>query len=105
MKKIIALLSSVLLLTSCIHGTFKGSMLSSISPGMNKAEVLRVLGKPDSTAGSSGVEVLHYEEDKRFYQFDYYFVRLVDGKVESYGPENKQQHPVSELDLNIKTVK
>ena len=104
MKKLITLLGLVLLLTSCIHGHFRGAMLSPVSPGMSKAEVLRQLGEPNSAGGSSGVEVLHYVEDKRFYQFDYFFVRFVDGKVESYGPETKEQ-PVTDTNPPLKSAK
>jgi hypothetical protein len=104
MKKLIAVLGLVLLLTSCIHGHFRGAMLSSISLGMSKAEVLRQLGEPNSAGAGSGVEVLHYAEDKRFYQFDYFFVRLVDGKVESYGPETKEK-PVTDTNPPLRSAK
>jgi hypothetical protein len=79
-------------------------MLSSISPGMSKAEVVRHLGEPSSAQGSSGVEVLHYVEDKRWYQFEYFFVRLIDGKVECYGPETKER-PATETNPPRKNAK
>ena len=94
MKKTIALLSLVLFLASCAH--FTGAKMSRVSPGMSKADVIRQLGEPKSVGGASNVEVLHYVEDKSWWQFDYYFVRLVDGKVESYGPET-EDHPVSDI--------
>lgn len=107
MKKLhlpLALLGLALLLTSCIHGKFRGGMMSPISAGMNKAEVVRQLGQPNSAGGSSRVEVLHYVEDKRWWQFDYFFVRLVDGKVESYGPESKD-NPVTDTNPPLKSGK
>ncbi len=107
MKKLhipLALLGLALLLTSCIHGNFRGGKLAPITAGMSKAEVLRQLGQPNSAGGSSSVEVLHYVEDKRWWQFDYFFVRLVDGKVESYGPESKD-NPVTDANPPLKIGK
>lgn len=101
MKKAIALLCSVLILTSCAH--FTGAQMSRISPGMSKAEVIRRLREPQSVGGAGTVEVLHYVEDKGWWQFDYYFVRLVDGKVESYGPESKD-HPVSDTNPPLRNT-
>ena len=108
MKKIISLLALALLLTSC-HGfdpkaSHPGAQMSRISPGMSKADVIRRLGQPKTVGGGGNGEVLHYMEDKGWWQFDYYFVRLVDGKVESYGPENKD-HPVTDSDPPLRNAK
>ena len=90
MKKAIALLGLLLLLTSCAG--FKGAKLSRISLGMDKAQVIRQLGEPKGVGGSANVEILHYAESIGLgHPYDYYFVRLVDGKVESFGPETKLQ--------------
>jgi hypothetical protein len=102
MKKTITLLGLVLILTSCAH--FTGAQMSRINSGMSKADVIRQLREPKSVGGGGGVEVLHYVEEKAWWQFDYYFVRLVDGKVESYGPENKD-HPVSDSSPPLRSVK
>ena len=102
MKKLVTLLGLVLLLTSCAH--FTGAQMSRVSPGMSKADVLRQLGEPKSVGGGSGVEILHYVEDKGWWQLDYYFVRLVEGKVESYGPESKDR-PVTDTNPPLKGVK
>ena len=88
MKKIILLLGLILLLASC---AFHGSQMVRISPGMSKAEVVRQLGTPKGVGGHDNVQILHYQEDIGGWQWNYYFVRLVDGKVESYGPEAKGQ--------------
>lgn len=63
--------------------------MSRISPGMSKSEVVCILGKPESSGGVTGVEILHYKDDHGFWNYSYYFVRIVDGKVESYGPESR----------------
>jgi len=102
MRKLIILLSAVLVLTSCAR--FKGSKMVRVSPGMGKAEVVKALGKPNGVGGSANIEVLHYAEDIGWWRFQYYFVRLVDGKVESYGPESNRQR-VTETDPPLKSVK
>src|SRR6266850_1792597 len=102
MNRVITLLGLVLILTSCAH--FTGAKMSSISPGMSKADVIRQLGEPKSVGGGGGVEVLHFVEDRGWWQFDYYFVRLVDGKVESYGPESKD-NPVSDSSPPLRSPK
>jgi hypothetical protein len=102
MNKVITLLGLIIVLTSCAH--FTGEKMSRISPGMSKADVIRYLREPKSIGGGGGVEVLHYEEEKPWWQRDYYFVRLVDGKVESYGPESKD-HPVSDSYPPLKSAK
>jgi len=86
MKKSLALVGVLALLTSC---TSIGQKMSDISPGMAKADVVRILGKPTSTAGAGNVEVLHYFQ--HFKVEGYHFVRLVDGKVESYGRETPKR--------------
>jgi hypothetical protein len=86
MKKSILLLGLVLLLTSCAQWFgFHGSRMIRISPGMSKADVIRQLGSPRGVGGQDHVQILYYQEDIGGWQWSYYFVRLVDGKVESYG--------------------
>jgi hypothetical protein len=58
--------------------------LQNISVGMSKAEVLQQLGTPTDAAGSGNIEYFWYNPVNRFWQR--YYVRLVNGKVESYGP-------------------
>ena len=99
-KRAIALLGLLLFLTSC--ASFNGAKMNRISPGMSKADVLRELGKPNGVGGRGNVEILHYEEDKGWWRYDHYFVRLVDGKVESYGPEDNDQ-PVTDTNPPLKT--
>jgi hypothetical protein len=58
--------------------------MEKISIGMTKTEVLAQLGAPTDVAGSGNVEYYWYNPANRFWQR--YYVRLVNGKVESYGP-------------------
>jgi hypothetical protein len=79
------------------RGPFRAALLSRINVGMPKADVIRSIGNPQSVGARKNCEVLHYVDDKGWWQFDYFYVRLMDGKVESYGPETKDQ-PVTDAD-------
>lgn len=108
MKKLGAVFSLMLLLTSC---AFNGSKLSRVNIGMSKQDVIHTLGKPKTQSARGNVEVLHYVGETGWTQGqlgfrhpDYGFVRLVDGKVESFGPETRKQ-PVTESYPPIETAK
>jgi hypothetical protein len=58
--------------------------IQNIDIGMTKAEVLQQLGTPTDMAGTGNVEYFWYNPANRFWER--YYVRLVNGKVESYGP-------------------
>lgn len=80
---------------------------------MTKAEVTEAIGRPDSVSAIEGIEYLIYYwgSPKQIFadenNLPEYYIKLVDGKVESYGrkgdfgttmvPETKQT-----IDLNIK---
>ena len=100
-------LACALLLAGCV--TTSDSM-AELSVGMSKSEVIKLLGKPDSVSAQSGVEYLTYtlRTETSFtrntwgYQSQY-FVRLIGGKVESYGRVgdfDSTKDPT--LNLNIK---
>lgn len=65
--------------------------LENINTGMTKPEVLAQLGKPTDLAAAGNVEYLWYNPVNRFWQR--YYVRLVNGKVESYGPLGSEPVP------------
>jgi len=87
-KKAILLLS-LIFISGCMIPTSKKMNLVSI--GMTKAEVITKLGDPSSTRASNGVEFLIYNlapaeafiVDEN--HLPEYFVRIVNGKVDSYG--------------------
>lgn len=107
--KHIALVASLALLVGCAT-TFRPWLLSEIEEGMGRAQVIRILGEPDSAEMKNGAEVLHYsyredfaplladdpthayKANRRFRKQhiqkslkEYrYAVKLVDGKVQSY---------------------
>jgi hypothetical protein len=65
--------------------------IQNVSVGMTKAEVLQQLGKPTDVAGSGNVEYFWYNPVNRFWQR--YYVRMVNDKVESYGPLGSEPAP------------
>lgn len=69
------------------QGYIKGTAMSRLKIGMAKEEVLKILGPPQNTSAKENVEILRYLEDKGWWQKDSFFVRLVQGVVESYGLE------------------
>ena len=54
---------------------------------MTKQEVIEVLGAPDSTSATRKVEYLKYRINTGLFSTAEYYVRLIDGKVESYGEQ------------------
>lgn len=84
--------------------------LSRISVGMDKTEVLNRLGKPTRVAVQGGVEYFEYEsfensgwdwKGKR--NFKWMFVRLVQGKVESFGRKgdfDSTKNPTTDINVN-----
>jgi len=89
--------------------------MNNASLGMTKAEVIDSMGQPQSTSAIHGVEYLMYKlcttdgdfmHDYKCGRWEDFYVRLKDGKVDSYGtkgdfdstkiPESKRT-----IDLNI----
>ncbi|MEN8255034.1 MAG: outer membrane protein assembly factor BamE [Verrucomicrobiota bacterium] len=108
--KHIALVASLALLVGCAT-TFRPWLLSEIEEGMERAQVVRILGEPDFAEMKNGAEFLHYSYRENHnpsissdlsdphYDLDRnawkkkvqrtlkeyrYAVKLVEGKVQSY---------------------
>lgn len=86
MKNILVLIGLSLSFTGCVTVT-NPQRMNDLTVNMSKKEVLSVMGKPSSTAApNSRVELLRYKmAGKTDWYAEEYFIRLVDGKVESYG--------------------
>jgi hypothetical protein len=86
MKSKILVLASVLLV-GLLAGCNTAAQLNNIRIGMTKDQVLAILGTPDSTSAQADVEYLTYylEGDANYGRDRPYMVRVVDGKVESFG--------------------
>ena len=85
-QKIIPLLVVSFFLFSCATA-YK---ISSVELGMTKEDVIKVMGPPVSTSATSETEYLNYAlsetDDQAFYGLTKeYYVRLVNGKVDSFG--------------------
>jgi hypothetical protein len=64
--------------------------LAKINIGMSKSSVTNHLGQPCYASGDKKIEVYHYrfvEGGHPFGKTAGYYVRIVDGQVESYGRE------------------
>lgn len=87
MKSIHALLlASIIALGGCATAP----KMNRLSVGMAKQEVVSAMGQPVSTAApGGGIEILRYELQNTDQVWwggrTPYFVRLVNGKVDSYG--------------------
>ena len=80
-----------LLLIVAFYGCATAPNLNGISLGMTKPEVIRTLGNPAFVSAKDNVEFLRYTCSFGYLTIECnelnqgYFVRLVNGKVESYG--------------------
>ena len=107
--KVTVLIVSLVLLAGCAT-TFRPWKLSEVEKGMDKAQVVGILGEPDSSETRNGAEFLYYsyredynpppantdihaagatrtlqeQQIKRSLQEYKYVVKLVDGKVQDY---------------------
>ena len=94
MKHVLSILA-VLILAGCVVIPSKRVTFNDIKIGMPRDEAVAILGKPSRVSAKGNVENLYYNEsalyigilgigkvrnDKREYE-----MRLVDGKVDSFG--------------------
>lgn len=98
-----------------LFGCATAHKINNVQLGMTKQEVITAIGKPTSISAKNGTEYLNYRfsetGDHAFYGVTTpYFVRLVNGKVDSYGRtgdfDSTQKPTVRvETDENIKVQK
>lgn len=84
------LLPLLLVFGALLVGCTTSAVLNNLHIGMDKSQVIALLGTPDSTSAQANVEYLTYyldvsTNDGPVNRDRAYLVRLVDGKVESYG--------------------
>ena len=85
MKPLLIAIIGVLFLAGCAT-TYR---MDRVSVGMTKEQVVAAVGRPDSSASSgNGVEYIRYDLEAHTGGIATYFVKLVNGKVDSYGPED-----------------
>jgi hypothetical protein len=89
MNNVVIIAVLIVFLASGCSTIPRTSSLNSITVGMSKSEVINALGQPISTAAHGGADVLRYHlrtpEQIVRGGYDEYFVRLVGGRVESFG--------------------
>src|ERR1022692_3777667 len=99
-NRIVAL--AALILVGCATSA---TSLNKISVGMTEAQVVKVLGQPQSTRANEGVEYLHYKLGEAgdwvwwpFIQGHDYFVHLTNGVVDAWGKPGdfKSNRPAGE---------
>ncbi len=89
----VLLLSSAVLLAAC-SSPMMASRMSRLSIGMERGNVLAILGEPTSVSNTGQVEVLNYQLPETSREADdevthRFIVRLREGKVEVFGrPED-----------------
>ncbi|HUJ45293.1 MAG TPA: SHOCT domain-containing protein [Opitutaceae bacterium] len=76
-----------LLVIALLAGCMTADRLNDIRIGMTKDQVISLLGKPDSTSAQGNIEYLTYYliTETRYGRDAPYSIRMVDGKVESFG--------------------
>jgi hypothetical protein len=81
---------AVIVTTGCQHPV-PSTRFNNVHLGMSEAEVIKIVGEPVSMAeNKDGSKTLFYNacESRIADQYAPYFVKLVDGKVDSYGRES-----------------
>ncbi len=88
-------------------GCATANKMNSVSIGMTKQEAISVLGSPTSTSAKEGLEYLNYLFSEDGFKESLYFVRIINGKVDSYGrlgdfDSTKSPETKSTIELNMK---
>jgi outer membrane protein assembly factor BamE (lipoprotein component of BamABCDE complex) len=83
-----SLLLAILILSACVAPT--AYKINSVQIGMDKEEVISLIGAPGSISATGSTEYLNYRfsETEKQAMHGYtspYYVRLVNGVVDSYG--------------------
>ena len=103
---------AIVSLTGCTNGSGTPSRIFKTRPdfakidvGMTKAQVIAVLGDPEENKAQSGVSyIVYWDTVTSGFTVDKYFVRFMEGKVESFGSMgdfDSTKDPT--LNINIKS--
>ncbi len=86
----------ILALTVVVAGCMTSSkQLNKVHLGMSEAEVIKILGEPKSMAENHDGKTLYYSLAELGVGNEPYSVKLVDGKVDSYGRDGGTMRPQS----------
>lgn len=83
--------------------------MNKLHIGMTKDEVINAIGTPDSTAAQGAAEYLEYQHFvyASLNHYEYFYVRLINGKVDSYGRRgdfDSTKPPTQKIQIEKKTV-
>ena len=78
----IVIFLAVVFLFGCAGSSKK---MNRLNLGMTKQEVIEAIGEPTSTSAKRNTEYLNYYLTTRGVVTSVYYVKLLDGKVNSYG--------------------
>ena len=106
-------MKKLLLILMCLGliGCATASKMNRISLGMTKAGVIKTLGTPTSASAKGNTEYLNYRLTETNNMYDWgnlYFVRIIDGKVESYvrlGDFDSTKVPETKTSIDLKLDK
>ncbi len=115
MKKLLASVSLVLLMVGCAPKAHEmAGHIGNVSLGMTKQQVLSVMGQPYSVSAKGRTEYMMYKlctvegnlmNDYNCRYWKPYFVRVENGRVESYGQKgdfDSTKVPESTRNINIR---
>ena len=112
-SKFSLVLLALLILSGCGTTSHYGKRpdFSLLSIGMSQREVIQMLGRPDDMASRDGTVYLNYiytpwyDHNGADGNAEYYFVRLINNKVDSFGKKgdfDSTKDPRQIIDINIK---
>jgi hypothetical protein len=84
LKRIVILLTLSMLVFGCAGSAKK---FNALNVGMTKAEVIEAMGEPNYTSATKNVEILSYKLTSNGLFSETYFVRIVNGNVDRFGPQ------------------
>jgi outer membrane protein assembly factor BamE (lipoprotein component of BamABCDE complex) len=87
MKKFsIFILAAAAVLSGCKStGHIDPGVIGRVDVGMTRPQVITAIGRPESEGAEANTETMYYVEERPWWQWVRVQVKLVDGKVVSYG--------------------
>jgi outer membrane protein assembly factor BamE (lipoprotein component of BamABCDE complex) len=83
----ILILALAAFLSGCkATGHIDPGVIDKVSLGMTRPQVITAIGAPESDGAEGNTETMFYTEERPWWQWERVQVKLVDGKVVSYGP-------------------
>lgn len=100
--KLIMILTAVSLLSTACSSIPK--KMNQVHPDMPRAEVVKLLGEPDSSGGSTASEMIYYNPVVAFGTHELFFVEFVDARVSRYGSLGRSTAVVPPIQMPMNQV-